>query len=124
MKSFVKNLTLALTFCAVVSGSAFAGERSETVTFNRDVHVNGVLVKKGTYNVKFNDQNGEMTISRGKNEIVRATSRLEDRRSKADKDELIYKQINDEFQLRGLAFSGDKQNIVINEGAQAAAPNQ
>ena len=73
MKSFLQRSSIALLVCALVAVAAFAGGkdkiRKETVTFSSDVMVNGTLIKAGDYEVRFNEQTGELAIAAaGENE--------------------------------------------------------
>ena len=55
---------------AITSGAALAETITKEVTFLRPVTVNGTLLKAGTYKAVFDDQTGELTISRGKKVVA------------------------------------------------------
>ena len=66
MKVFLKSTFAALMICALASISIAAAAKdkvkTENVTFASDTMVNGTLVKAGDYQMKFNEQTGELSI--------------------------------------------------------------
>jgi len=66
MKRFMKMSLVALAIAALASISAIAGDKGKvekkTVTFTEDIMVNGTLVKKGDYEIKFDDSTGELSV--------------------------------------------------------------
>lgn len=124
MKNLMTRMFAVLALSIVVSASALAGETKKDVSFSSDVTINGTLVKKGKYQVVYDDKTGEMSIRKGKEELVKATTRTEDRQKKAIRLEMLYTQSGETRSLQGFAFEGSNQNIVINGNAQAATPQQ
>ena len=53
------------------------------MTFDSDIKVNGTLVKKGTYDVKFDDETGQLSIIKNGKVVAEAMTRLEPRAKKA-----------------------------------------
>jgi hypothetical protein len=113
-------LTLALV-CAVAASVALADHKSDTVTFSRDITVNGTLVKAGTYKVQFDDKSGELTITRGKKEIAKVSGHLEAREQKARETEVISSTKDDKDVLTGISFGGDNHRIVLSDGSGEAS---
>ncbi len=122
MRSFGKNLFLGLTMTALLGASALAGETTKTLTLNRDVSVNGTVVKKGTYKVKINKETGEMTILNGKEVIARTTVTLNTDERKANGDELALTQSGDVNILKSVKFDGSRDRFTVTSAQ--AAPNQ
>ena len=77
MKSIVNRLVVLLVTVSLTGVLAFGKTIEKEVTFIRSVSVNGTLVKKGTYKVAFNEETGELTISKGKKILATAQARLE-----------------------------------------------
>lgn len=123
MKKFASRTVIALVMFAMTSVMAFAGDKNDQVKFNSDVYVNGKLVKKGTYNVKFNEHSNEVTILDGSSEVAKSPARLDNRERKANRTEAIFSKKDNVSVLRGITLEGDDQAIIIN-GAQAATPQQ
>jgi hypothetical protein len=81
MNKHVLRITFVLVLGALLGGSALANVKSKTVHFNEDVTVGDTLVKKGDYKVTFDDQTNELTISRGKEVVVKTRASLEKNRA-------------------------------------------
>lgn len=77
MKSIAKRLVVLLAMCSLTSVLAFAKTTSKHVTFAQAVTVNDQIVKPGTYKVTFDDQTGELTITKRKKVVAKAPARLE-----------------------------------------------
>ena len=64
MKSMVSRMVAVVMVGALTSVVAFAKVQKQKVTFDSDIKVNGTLVKKGTYDVKFDDESGQLSIAK------------------------------------------------------------
>jgi hypothetical protein len=117
-------MVVVLMVGALMSVAAFAKVRKHTVTFDTDIKVNDTLVKKGTYQVKFDDETGQLSILQNGKVVAQAMARLEDRVKKAN-DFVLRSQVNgDETQLTGVTFDGSDKNVVIsNSGATTTGSN-
>ena len=62
MKSIVNKMLAVLMVGALTSVVALAKVHKHKVTFDSDIKVNGTLVKKGTYDVKFDDETSQLSI--------------------------------------------------------------
>ena len=124
MKSIVNRMVVVLMVGALMSVAAFAKVRKQTVTFDTDIKVNDTLVKKGTYQVKYDDETGQLSILQNGKTVVQAMTRLEDRVKKAN-DFVLRSEVNgDQTQLTGVTFGGSDKNIVISStGATTTGTN-
>ena len=124
MKSIVNRMVAVLMVGALTSVVAFAKVHRHTVTFDTDIKVNDTLVKKGTYQVKFDDETGQLSIHQNGKQVAQATTRVETRTRKAS-DFVLRSQVNgEETQLTGVTFSGSDKNILIsNTGAATTGSN-
>jgi len=94
------------------------------VTFDNDMKVNGTLVKKGTYDIKFDDQSGQLSIVKNGKVVAQAMARVETRERKADDFQLRSTMNGDETQLVGVTFGGsDKDVLLTNSGAASTGSN-
>ncbi len=114
MKSSLKQIAIALVITSLMAISAFAKTRKESVTLPSDTTINGTLVKSGTYDLKFDEANGELSIIKSGKVIARATTTSEKRDAKARKFELRMTGNGSEQQLISIAFAGADQNLVLN----------
>lgn len=116
MKKIVNRTVVLVVMCAITSVLTMANTTTKRVAFDRAVIVNGTLVKAGTYKVAFDDQTGELTITRGKETVAKAPARLEKleegsratytTRSEADRDILLSVTLKD----RNRAVIADSNN--------------
>jgi hypothetical protein len=122
MKTILSRIALALLITSLAGLSVFAKGKRETVNFLTNIKVNGTLVNKGVYDLKFDDKTGELTIMKGSKVIARAATSTAKRERKAQTLEIRTSGSGDETQLTSVAFSGSEENIVINS-SQAAKTN-
>jgi hypothetical protein len=117
-------MVVVLMVGALMSVAAFAKVRKHTVTFDTDIKVNDTLVKKGTYQVRYDDETGQLSILQNGKTVAQAMTRLEDRVKKAN-DFVLRSEVNgDQTQLTGVTFDGSDKNVVIsNSGATTTGSN-
>lgn len=121
MKSMVNRMMVVLMVAALTSVVAFAKVHKQKVTFESDIKVNGTLVKKGTYDLKFNDETGQLSIVKNGKTVAEAMAKLEPRSKKADDFQLRSTVNGDEQQLTGFTFGGSDKDVVIsNSGASTS----
>jgi len=109
---------------ALTSVVALAKVQKHKVTFENNMKVNGTLVKKGTYDIKFDDQTGQLSISKNGKVVAEANTKIEQRDKKAGDFQLRSVVNGDEMQLVGVTFGGsDKDVIIANNGASTSGSN-
>jgi uncharacterized protein YggE len=124
MKSIVNRMLVVLMVGALTSVVAFAKTQRHRVTFDNDMKVNGTLVKKGTYDIKFDDATGQLSIMKNGKTVAQAMTRVEARVKKANDFQLRSAVNGDETQLVGVTFSGsDKDVLITNSGAVTTGTN-
>ena len=124
MKSIVSKVVAILMVGALTGVVAFAKVHKQKVTFESDMKVGGTLVKKGTYELKFDDESGQLSISKNGKTVASAMARVEPREKKANDFQLRSTATGDELNLTGVTFGGSDKNIVItNTGATTTGNN-
>ena len=124
MKSIVNKMLVVLMVGALTSVVAFAKTQKQRVTFENDIKVNGTLVKKGTYDVKFDDQTGQLAIMKNGKVVAEANAKLEQRAKKASDFQVRSTVNGNETQLIGVTFGGsDKDVMIANNGASTSGSN-
>ncbi len=124
MKSIVNRIAVVLMVGALTSVVALAKVNKHKVTFENDIKVNGTLVTKGTYDIKFDDQTGQLSIVKSGKTIAQAMTRVEPRTKKANDFQLRSTGSGDEMQLVGVTFGGSDKDVVIsNNGASTSGSN-
>src|SRR5215813_7681728 len=106
MKSIVTRMLVVLMVGALTSVVAFAKVKTQKVTFDSDIKVNGTLVKKGTYDLKFDEQTNQLSISKYGKVVAEAMTRSEPRAKKANGFQLKSTGSGSETQLVGVTFGG------------------
>jgi len=124
MKSIVSRMLVVLMVGALTSVVALAKVQKHKVTFENDIKVNGTLVKKGTYDLKFDDESGQLSIVKNGKVVAQAMARVESRENKANDFQLRSTVNGDETQLTGVTFGGsDKDILITNSGAATTGSN-
>lgn len=116
MKKMLMTL-MAVTLMTAGLTMAEARDRSKTITFLNDVTVNGTLIQKGTYDVKFDSESSEVTISRNGRQIAttKVEVRLTDRKNPHNSAAFIEKE--KARILTSISFEGDKRVLIVNQDA-------
>jgi len=124
MKSFMNRVLVVLIVGALTSVVALAKVHKHHVKFDSDIKVNGTLVKKGAYEVKFDDESGQLSIAKNGKVVAQAMARLESRTKKANDFQLRATSSGEETQLVGVTFGGsDKDVVITNSGASTTGSN-
>jgi hypothetical protein len=124
MKSILSRFVVVLVVGALSSVVALAKVHKEKVNLVSNIKINNTLVKKGTYEVKFDDQTGQLSVSKNGKVVAQAMGRLESREKKANDFQLRSSGSGDSSQLLGVTFGGqDKDVIISNNGAQTSGSN-
>ena len=80
-------------------------------------------MKKGTYEVKFDDATGQLSINKNGKTIAQTMAKLEDRAKKANGFQLRSVGTGDETELTGLTFGGSDKDVVITNGGATTTGN-
>jgi hypothetical protein len=125
MKSFMKSTLVALLITAFASIVVLAGgkEIRKSVTFSSDVMVNGTLVKAGEYDVKFNEETGELSILRDGKVKAKTNARLQARSEKAKITSVRTVAKDNVAELIGFTFGGSTQDLMVGASGGAVTGN-
>ena len=124
MKSVMSKVLAVLMVGALTSVVALAKVQKARATFDSDIKVNGTLVKKGSYDVKFDDETGQLSIIKNGKVVAEAMTRLEARSKKAPDFQIRSVTNGNETQLAGVTFGGsDKDVMISNNGASTTGNN-
>ena len=124
MKSIVNRVIVVLMVGALTSVVALAKVHKQKVTFENDIKVNSTVVEKGTYDLKFDDATGQLSIVKNGKTIAQAMTKLEPRAKKAADFQLRSTGSGADSQLLGVTFDGwDKDVVITNNGASTSGSN-
>lgn len=113
MKSFLNRIAMALLITSLASVSVFAKANTKSVSFPTDIKLNGTVVNKGVYDLKFDDKTGELSIMKDDKVIARAPASVEKRATKARTFTYLSTGKGEDTQLIGVTFAGADHNLVI-----------
>ena len=123
MKSIVNRIVVVVMIGALASVAAFAKTQKHRVTFDNDIKVNGTLVKKGNYEVKFDEETGQLSIIKNGKTVAQTMAKLEARAKKANGFQLRSVGEGDQAELVGLTFGGSDKDVVVTGGGAATTGN-
>lgn len=124
MKSLISKTLVALLLCALAVVSAFAAKvRKERVTFDSDVTVNGTVIKAGQYDIRFNEETGELAILKDGKVKAKTSARVEQRADKAHSTSVRTSTKGDVSELIGVTFEGSNKNVVVGASGGAVSGN-
>ena len=119
MKSIVSRVLVIMMVGALASVVAFGKVHKQRMTFASDVKINDTVVKKGSYEVKFDDETGQLSIVKNGKVIAQTMAKLEARAKKASDFQIRSTGTEDGAQLLGVTFGGSDQDVVISKGGAA-----
>ena len=124
MKSILNRIAVVLEVGALSSVVALAKVHKHKVTFSSDIKINNTLVKKGTYDLKFDDETGQFSVVKNGKVVAQSMAKLEQREKKANDFRLRSSGSGDDTQLLGIQFGGsDKEVVISNSGNQSTGNN-
>ena len=124
MKSIVSRMVAVVLVGALTGVVALAKVHKQKVTFESDITVNGTVVKKGNYDVKFDDETGQLTIAKNGKTVAQAMAKLEQRDKKANDFQLRSTVNGEQTQLTGVTFGGsDKDVVITSSGSSTTGTN-
>jgi hypothetical protein len=132
MRKHLVCAALAAALVALSVGTASAKVKTRKLTFGSDFWLGETLVKKGTYNVSYDDEKGEVAIADKQATLAKAPVHAEAREGGSSVWGVTLTPKGDGLALTRLAFPGDRQALVVGEasasgskeGKDAAASNQ
>jgi hypothetical protein len=116
MKRFITGFVCALALTVVASLGVAAKDKTKrkTVEFTQDVTVNGTVLKAGVYDVKFNEETGELSVIKNGKVKATTTAHLEARSHQAKDTAVIIANTGGAVaEFRGITFGGSNQNVIV-----------
>jgi hypothetical protein len=116
MKRFIQTFACALAIALIASLGVAAKDKTKkkTVELTQDVTVNGTVLKAGTYDVKFNEETGELSIIKDGKVKATATAHLEARSNEAKDTAVILANTGGAVaEFKGITFGGSNQNVMV-----------
>ena len=121
MTATIRRIAFALVVCALLGASASAGVKRRSVSIGDDVTVGDTVVKKGDYEITFDDQAQELKILKGGKVVAQTPARVEEGKG-AGRYKSAFTTVKDADGARllsGVSIGG--KYVVISSGKIAAA---
>ena len=120
MKLLVNGLMVASLLLSLAGATVFGNTRKSNIVLSADTRVNGTLVKKGNYEVVYDDQSGDLSIFKGEKLIAKTTARTEKRNQKARDTEVQTILEGTDQKLVSITFRGSYENVVVGQAGMQA----
>ena len=120
MRLVVNGLMVASLLLSLAAATVFGNTRKSSIVFSADTKVNGTLVKKGNYEVVFDDQSGDLSILKGAKLIAKTTARTEKRNQKARGTEVQTILDGMDQKLVSITFGGSYENVIVSYAGMQA----
>src|SRR5574337_1010312 len=117
MKRFV-TLVCGTALTLMLTGAAFAGTVSKTLTFSDPVQVNGTTLQPGDYKVTFDDNapTTQLTLKKGKKEVATAQAQVKPADRTIHTTSLQFSGEGISRTLQQIQFGGSNQALVLSGG--------
>lgn len=116
MKSVISRIAIALVIASLTGSSALAAKgRKESLMLDSAMKVNGTLLKKGNYDIKLEEETGQLSILKNGKVVAQANVATEKRSSKASRTEIRSTGQGDDRSLVSVTFGGSDTNLVLRD---------
>jgi hypothetical protein len=125
MKRFV-TLVCGTALTLMLTGAAFAGTVSKTLTFSDPVQVNGTTLQPGDYKVTFDDNapTTQLTFKKGKKEVATAQAQVKPADRMIHTTSVEFNTEGSTRKLQQIQFGGSNQALVLAEGGSNSTSGQ
>lgn len=119
----ISRMLAVIMIGALTGVVALAKVHKHKFTFTEDVKVNGTLVKKGTYDIKYDDESGQLSIVKHGKVVAQTMAKYEQRVKKANDFQVRAIVNGEETQLVGVTFGGSDKDVVITNNPASMSGN-
>lgn len=122
----VATLVCGTALTLLLTGAAFAGNVSKTVTFSSPVQVNGTTLQPGDYKVSFDDATPttQVTFKKGKKDVATAQAQVKQATNKVNATSVEFNEEGSTRKLQQIQFGGSTQALVLSNGGSSTASGQ
>ena len=125
----MKRLSTVLCGTALslmLTGAAFAGTVSKTLTFENPVTVNGTTLQPGDYKVTYDNAspNTQLTFKKGKKEVATVSVQVKEVGSKTNTTSVTYNTQGSTQTVQQIQFGGSTQALVLSQGGSNPTSGQ
>lgn len=120
MRQLITRTVIALALVSLAGVSALAGNK-DRIKLADAVRLGETTVESGTYDVKFDDETGELQLLKGSKVVAKAKARSQEAASKHRNTTFTLAEENGAQVLRSVSFGGSKQIAVVGEAGGTAS---
>ena len=119
----ISTLVCGAALTLLLTGAAFAGTVSKSLTFSDPVQVNGTTLEPGNYKVTFNDNTPttQVTFKKGKKDVATAQAQVKQAATKVSATSVEFNTEGSTRKLQQIQFGGSTQALVLGEGGSASS---
>lgn len=118
MKHLIVRTVIALALVSLAGASALAGNK-DRIKLSDAVRLGETTVEAGTYDVKFDEETGELSLLKGSKVVAKAKAHSKEAASKNRNTTFTIAEENGAQVLRSVSFGGSKQVAVVGEAGGA-----
>ena len=125
MRRVTAQFVALLAVVTLVAAAALAEKKRAEIVLDKDVVVNGTLVKAGTYKAQFDFKTDTLSVMKETGKVVAtAHGTVEERQAKAPQTQVVTDLDGSNQVMTSITFSGDHRTIVLASGAKSAGGDQ
>jgi hypothetical protein len=124
MKNVAASIVIAVLLCLSVAATALAEkgrDRRKMITLSEDAMVNDKLLKKGTYEIRFDAETSQVLVLKDSEVIATAKAEVQMLSDKARYNQASFVQNEKGRVLNALRFAGDRREILLTDGSSRPA---
>jgi hypothetical protein len=113
MKKGIGRTFVAVLVLALACVSALASGKGDRISVQETFQLNGTTIERGSYDVSFDAEAGELSIKKNGKVIAKSKARAEQSESKSRDTTFTTKTDNGSRVLSSVRFAGDRQTILV-----------
>ena len=114
-----------LVFALALSITAFAGNKSETITLYHDAQLNGKTLRAGEYTVKCNNtgSTSQVTFLRNGKEVASATGQVKPLSNAPESNQIVTQDGNGSASISEIDFAHSNNAVTFESATMSAGGN-
>ena len=120
MKHLIVRTVIALALVSLAGASALAGNK-DRIKLDEAVRLGETTVEAGSYDVKFDEESGELSLLKGSKVVAKAKARSQESAAKHRNTTFTVAEENGGRVLRSVAFGGSRQIAIVGASGGSAS---
>ena len=120
MRKMITRTVITLALSTLTVATALAGDQRSRIKLEEDTRIGGATVVAGSYDVRFDEESGELSIMKGSKVVAKTKARSEQAASKHRNTTFLVAEENGGRVLRSIGFGGSKQVAVVGDSVAGA----